>query len=128
MVVMRVLLLAIAGACGAALTAFVGQLLLLRSAGAEPLGLDPASLVLEVMELHRHALLGAVVGALLGPFPARQDRHLMAVLRWLVAGALVVLAWPLAMLLSHGGGLPTVTELAAGYRFEAGLIPADLLR
>lgn len=126
MVIIRVLLLAFAGACGAALTAFVVQLLLLREAGADPLGLDPASLVLEVMELHRHALLGAVVGVLLGPFPARVDRRFAAVLRWLVAAVLVVLAWPLAGLLSQGGGLPTVAELAAGYRFQVGLLPAGL--
>lgn len=126
MVIMRILLLALAGACGAALAAFVAQLLLLRGAGADPLGLDPASLVLEVMELHRHALLGAVVGALLAPFPARPDGRLAAVLRWFAAGALVVLVWPLAVRLGLGGGLPTVTELAAGYRFPTGLIPAAL--
>jgi len=123
---MRVLLLAIAGACGAALLAFVTQWLLLHGAGVDPLGLDPASLVLEVMELHRHALLGAVVGSLLGPFPARPDRRFAAVTGWLVAGAVVVLAWPLAILLIHGAGLPTVAELAAGYRFQPGLIPAGL--
>lgn len=126
MVVMRILMLAIAGACGAALLAFVTQWLLLRGTGVDPLGLDPVSLVLEVMELHRHALLGAVVGTLLGPFPARQDRPFAAVTGWLVAGAVVVLAWPLAVLLTHGAGLPTVAELAAGYRFQPGLIPAGL--
>lgn len=126
MVLARLIAFALAGALGGALLAFAVQFHLLHGAGADPLALDAASLLVEVMALHHHGLLGALVGVILGPFPAPPDQPLWGTLRWLLAGLVVTLLWPLVPLLQAAGSLPTVAELAAGYRFPVGIIPAGL--
>ena len=126
MVALRIGLFAVVAAAGAAAAGFLVQFLMLRGSGADPLALAPRSLLVEVMQLHRHALLGALVGVVLAPFPPRIDQRMWAALRWVVAGVVVTLVWPLGGVFQAAGALPTVGELMAGYRFRPGMVPAGL--
>jgi hypothetical protein len=113
MVILRLLAFSVLGGALAAGALFALQLYVLRVARVDLTAVSLATLLVDVMDLPAYAVFGAVLGALLAPFPGRGRPPLWRLLAWTLAGATAGLAAPTAARLLDLGHIPTVAELAA---------------
>jgi hypothetical protein len=116
---LRIVLFPLTGAVAAAGVMALVQLLLLR-AGNAGAPAPPLPDLLAAMSLGRYALLGAVTGAVLAPWPARLDRAATGSLRWLLVAPLVAAVTPLVSQTFELGRLPAAGELLDGYVVRLG--------
>lgn len=112
MVILRLLAFSVLGGALAAGALFALQLYVLHVARVDLTTVGLTTLLVDVMDLPAYAALGAVLGALLAPFPGRGRAPLWRLLGWTLAGATAGLAAPTAARLLDLGHVPTVAELA----------------
>ncbi len=118
MIAIRIAAYALLAAAVAAAALYGFQLYILHAAHADLSGVGLRTLLVEVMDLPLYALFGAVVGALLAPFPARGRGLVLRLLAWTAVGLVAGLAAPLvrfALSLDH---VPTAVEAARGLRLD----------
>ena len=114
MIAIRIAAYALLGAAVATAALYGFQLYILRAAHADLSGVGLTTLLVEVMDLPLYAIFGAVVGALLAPFPARGWGLVVRLLTWTAAGLLAGLAAPFVRFALGLDHIPTAAEVTRG--------------
>ncbi|MCP4040365.1 MAG: hypothetical protein GY731_00205 [Gammaproteobacteria bacterium] len=90
---------------------------ILISNNTDPFSLKLTTLLFEIMGIQYHLLFGAIIGALVAPFPPKIDNLRHCVLVWSLVGFSVGLLTPFTVNVIRGH-FPTVSELAAYFSFN----------
>ncbi len=114
----RLAIYALSGAAVGALIMFGYHYYVLAAAGADPFSISAYGLLVEVMELPGYAVFGAVVGAVVAPFPGRGSPALWRIAGWTGAGALAAALVSYVRLVKSMGSVPSFSETLAGYAMD----------
>lgn len=118
MMVLRIVAYAALGAAIAAAVLAGFQLYIFQLSGVDPARVPLATLLVEVMQLPRYGLLGAILGAVVAPFPARERHPAVRLLSWTTLGVLVGLAVPFARTLLALQHVPTFSDAVSHFALD----------
>ncbi len=113
----RLLVFSAMGASVSGVLMFCYLSYILISNNTDPFSLKLTTLLFEIMGIQYHLLFGAIIGALVAPFPPKIDNLRSCVLVWTLIGFSVGLLTPFTVNVIRGH-FPTVNELAAYFSFD----------
>jgi hypothetical protein len=119
MIFVRILAYAALGAVVAAAVLIGLQYYILTTAHADLSEVGLRTLLVDVMDAPRYAGLGAVLGAVLAPFPWRGRNPVARLLAWTTAGLLAGLVAPTVQTALELDHLPTFAEALARLALDA---------
>ncbi|MCU0934678.1 MAG: hypothetical protein MUF66_01095 [Gammaproteobacteria bacterium] len=114
MIALRLAAYALLAAAVAAAALYGFQLYILQAARADLSGVSLRTLLVEVMDLPLYAAFGALLGAVLAPFPGRGRGLAVRLLVWTAVGLAAGLAAPLVRFALGLDHVPTAAEAARG--------------